>query len=83
MTCGRFSCPIAHRVNKGKNIADDLRRAIREAERAGLTRYKLAQDCGVSEAQLSRIFRGLIEPKLSTAERILAGIGKRLKIVDR
>lgn len=65
------------------SIAEQLRKAIRAAERAGITRYRVAQDTGISEAQLSRIVHGQIEPKLSTAERILSGIGKRLAIVDR
>jgi predicted transcriptional regulator len=68
---------------KPKGIVDEIRRAIREAERGGLTRYRLAKSTGISEAQLSRIVHGQIEPKVSTAERVLAGIGKRLVIVGR
>jgi transcriptional regulator with XRE-family HTH domain len=65
---------------KGKSIAGRLRAAIRQAERGGLTRYRLAQLSGVAESQISRIARGIIDPKLGTCERIAAAIGYRLDL---
>jgi predicted transcriptional regulator len=70
-------------MSKRTSIVDELRRAIRAAEKRGTTRYKLSLATGVSEAQLSRIYHRQIEPKASMMERILSGLGKRLAIVDR
>ena len=67
---------------KPKPIADQLRQAIKQAERKGITRYRIAQETGVSEAQLSRLMSGAGIPRLDTAEAIAAGVGKRLTLAD-
>lgn len=39
------------------SIVGQLRKAIREAEQIGMTRYKLAQVSGVEQAVLSKLVR--------------------------
>jgi len=67
---------------KKTSIVDELRRAIRQAEQGGLTRYRLAKMTGVEQAVLSKLMRGMKGLRLDTAERIVRGLGKRLAIVD-
>lgn len=69
-------------MSKRQNIVDDLRRAIRQAERRGLTRYAIAKRTGLSQAMLSRFMAGENAPKLDTAERIAKAIGRRLVLTD-
>lgn len=64
-------------------IADRLRAEIVRAEKRGITRYRIAQESGVSQSQLSRFAAGENEPKLSTAEKICEAIGVRLAISRR
>jgi ribosome-binding protein aMBF1 (putative translation factor) len=58
---------------------------IREAkERDGLSLADLQQRTGIDKAQLSRLLNGdekLINPSLSTLERVAAAVGRRLKLV--
>ena len=67
---------------KPKHVADQLREAIKQAERDGITRYRIAQDSGVSEAQLSRLIHGKFAPRLDTAEAIAGALGKRITLTD-
>jgi transcriptional regulator with XRE-family HTH domain len=69
-------------MNRRTTIAADLRRAIKAAGRRGLTRYRIAKITGLSQGQLSRFVAGEIVPKLDTAEKIAAALGKRLTLVD-
>lgn len=66
---------------KPKPLAEQLRAALRAAERAGTTRYRLSQISGLQQSQLQRIGEGQ-EPRLGTAERLAAALGKRLVLVD-
>lgn len=59
-------------------VADQLRTAIRRAERRGISRYQIAQRSGVSEAQLSRLVHGTHLPRIDTAERMAKALGCRL-----
>lgn len=54
------------------NLGQRLR-AAREAQ--GLTLASLSSRCGVAIPNLSRIERGLADPRLSTVERIFAALG--------
>ena len=67
-------------AKRQKSIADELRRAIAKAERAGLTRYAIAKQTGLSQGMLSRFVAGANTPKLDTAERIATAIGLRLTL---
>mgnify|MGYP001408296490 CR=1 FL=1 len=49
--------------------------------RAGLSQRQLAAASGVQQAEISRIERGEITPRLTTMERLLAPLGCRLAIV--
>lgn len=59
---------------KPKALSDQLREAIRKAERQGITRYRIAADSGVSSGQLSRLMDGRVSPRLDTAQRIAEAI---------
>jgi transcriptional regulator with XRE-family HTH domain len=52
-----------------------------ERERRSLSVREVSNAAGLSASTTSRIERGLIDPSLSTMERILAAIGMRLVIV--
>lgn len=62
---------------KTSGIVAELRQAIRQAERRGVIRAKIAKTTGVSEAALSRFVAGSV-PGLDTAERIAKAIGRPL-----
>lgn len=68
---------------KRSTITEQLRAAIRQAEKRGVSRYRMAQISQVSQAQISRFMAGDIAPKLETAERIAEAIGNRLSLVKR
>ena len=53
------------------------------AETRGLTRYRIAQVSGVSQAQLSKLLLQQRIPRLDTAEKIAQAIGCRLSIQDQ
>lgn len=56
----------------------DLRKRIRAArEGQGLTLAELSAQCNVAVPNLSRIERGLADPRISTVERIFAALGIR------
>jgi transcriptional regulator with XRE-family HTH domain len=63
-------------------ITADLRRAVKAAGRRGLTRYRIAKITGLSQGQLSRFVAGQYSPRLTSAEKIAAALGKRLILVD-
>ena len=65
-------------MSKSKGIAHELRRAIRQVEKRGLTRYQIAKAAGMPQSQVGRIASGESIPKLDTAERIALAIGYRL-----
>ena len=64
-------------------IVKQLVKAIREAERAGMSRYAIAQAAGIALPVLVRIANGATIPRLDTAEKIARGIGLQLTIVTK
>jgi|GEM_PF-1812971 len=70
-------------MSRKASIADDLRRAIAQAERKGQTRYAIAKAAGLAESQVLRIAKGETIPTLDTAERLAKGIGYRLAPLQR
>ena len=68
-------------VKRQGNIADELRKAIAQAERRGVTRYAIAKAARMPQSQVGRIASGESVPKLDTAERIAQVIGCRLAIL--
>lgn len=65
---------------KLKSAADELRKAIARAERAGLTQYAIAKAAGMPQSQVKRVASGESIPTLDTAERIALAIGCRVTI---
>jgi transcriptional regulator with XRE-family HTH domain len=63
-----------------KSITDELRAAIRAAEKRGITRYQIAKESGVRHSAIGRIAIGENIPRLDTAEKIAKAIGLRLTI---
>jgi DNA-binding phage protein len=64
-----------------KSIEDELRRAIAQAERRGMTRYAIARAAKMPRSQMTRIATGENVPKLDTAERVAQVIGYKLALV--
>lgn len=67
-------------ASKPKTIAEQIRAAIRKAERRGVTRYQLAKLSGVSESALCKIHHGQRVPTVESVERIAAALGGRLTL---
>jgi DNA-binding phage protein len=61
-------------------IAEQLRRAIKDAERRGMSRYAIAKAAGIGTTQLKLIAEGNNVPRIDTAEKIASAIGMRLVI---
>jgi DNA-binding phage protein len=66
---------------RSKSVADELRRAIAQAERRGMTKYAIAKAAKMPRSQMTRIASGENVPKLDTAERVAQVIGYRLALV--
>lgn len=64
------------------DIVQALRRAIKQAEKRGITRYQIAKETGLSQGQLSRFLHGEIVPKLDNAQIIAKAVGLRLVLAD-
>lgn len=64
-----------------RSVAEELRLAIAQAERSGMTRYAIAKATGMPQSQIGRVASGETVPKLDTAERIASAIGYRLTII--
>ena len=59
-------------------IASELLQARRQAH---MTQRELAAATGVQQAEISKIERGVITPGVSTVDRLLQPLGRRLAIV--
>jgi transcriptional regulator with XRE-family HTH domain len=66
-----------------KSIVDELRKAIAQAEKRGLTRYRIAKLSGMALPVLVRIANGTTIPRLDTAAKIASGIGCRLTLITK
>ena len=68
--------------------ARERRRLLRELaaarRQAGLTQTAVAASMGTSEAAVSRLESGEVDPKVSTVERYAVALGKRVewRVVD-
>jgi transcriptional regulator with XRE-family HTH domain len=63
-----------------KSIFKQLQQAIKQAERAGMSRYAIAKAAGIALPVLVRIANGGTIPRLDTAEKIAKALGKTLTI---
>ncbi len=68
-------------ARKQRPIVVRLREAIRDAEKRGITQYRIAKESGVSAGQLSRLMHGKVAPRLDTAERIARAIGCEIQLI--
>jgi transcriptional regulator with XRE-family HTH domain len=59
------------------SIANELRRAIK---RSGMTRYRVAQLSGISEAVLSRFVNGQTDLTMENADKLCAALGLRVAL---
>jgi DNA-binding phage protein len=64
-----------------QDIAAELRRAIAQAERSGVTQYRIAKLAKLAASQVARVASGETVPKLDTAQRIAKALGLRLALV--
>lgn len=84
MFIGKYSCfwmTTMTKTKRTKTIAAELRRAIAQAERKGMTRYAIAKAAKMPRSQMTRIASGENVPKLDTAERVAQVIGYRIALV--
>jgi DNA-binding XRE family transcriptional regulator len=72
-----------HMAKKKQNVTDQLIKAIREAEKQGVTRYRIAQISGVSEALLCRLVKGNYHIQLETAEKISDALEFRIIMIPK
>lgn len=49
---------------------------------AGLSQKTLAQRSGVQQAEISKIERGAVVPKITTMNKLLGPLGRRLAVVE-
>ncbi|MAE61020.1 MAG: transcriptional regulator [Planctomycetaceae bacterium] len=68
---------------KPQDIVEQLRRAIRDAEKRGLSQYAIAKAAGVHRAQLMRLMTGTVAPRLDTAQRMADAVGYDLALRKR
>jgi ribosome-binding protein aMBF1 (putative translation factor) len=61
-------------------IAEQLRKAIRAAEKRGTSRYRIAKLAGIRYSVMCRIAEGENLPVLNTAEKIAGALGLRLTL---
>ena len=62
-----------------ETVCEEVVRLLQqERESAGLSRYAVAQRCGVSESMLSLVERGLRNPSMEMMLRMADGIGADL-----
>ena len=64
-------------------IVEQLRKAIRDAEKRGITQYRIAKISGVHAGQLTRLMHGTVGPRLDTAERIAQAIGCEIRVISK
>ena len=58
-------------------ILEAIKRAIRDS---GRSRYAIAKETGVSEAQLSKLVNNKVGLNIETAERLAAALGLKISI---
>jgi DNA-binding XRE family transcriptional regulator len=51
-------------------------------EKHMLTQTELSEKTGVPQAQISRIERGVVNPRLSTVTKLLVALGAEIRIVE-
>jgi transcriptional regulator with XRE-family HTH domain len=68
-------------MGKQPDIGEQLRQAIAQAERRGMTRAQVAILSGMTDSQIKRVAEGESRPRIDTAARIAHVIGYRIELV--
>lgn len=68
-------------MKKQPTITEQLRKAISEAERRGVTQYQIAKAANMPRSMVQRIASGETIPRLDTAERLARAVEKRLVLI--
>lgn len=63
-----------------KTFLDELRQAVVRAGKAGVSRYRICKEIGLTEGAMSRFMAGTRGLKLETAERLAEFLGYRLVV---
>ena len=67
---------------KPKPVADQLRKAIAAAEKAGTPRMRIADSAGVARSTLTQFVNGTGQLRLDIAERVALTLGKRISLTN-
>ena len=71
-------------MTRNTSILDQLKAEIRKAEKRGITRYRLSQLSGVTQASLSRLMAGTLPtPRVDTVEKLAKGLQLRIVLEKR
>lgn len=70
---------MARRQKKADTVTKQLRRAI---EASGMSRYRISQETGIDQAQLSRFMSGERGFSLDALDRLCRVLGLRLRADD-
>ncbi len=65
------------------DIADELRKIIRQAARQGLTRYRLSRVTGVDQSNLSRFMHGKGTISLDKMSQLAEALGYEISLTKR
>jgi transcriptional regulator with XRE-family HTH domain len=60
-------------------FADEIRQAVKDAKKAGISRYQIAEDTGISQQQLSRFVNGKQWFAEETLNALAEYLGLRVK----
>jgi DNA-binding phage protein len=63
-----------------KALSDQLREAVR---RCGKSRYRISQETGITQAQLSRFVNGHADLALATIDKLIECLGLKIKIDNK
>lgn len=80
---GKADVRITPMSNPNLTILKQLRQALAQAERRGMTRYRIAKTAGVAPVIITRIMRLTTRPRLDIAERIAQAVGYQLTLTKR
>ena len=71
-------------AKKPKPLADQLRVAVKNAERKGLTRYRIAKEAGIAQSTLTQFMNDPEQQlRLDIAEKIAAAMEKKIMLQDK
>ena len=75
--------PRARYIETMNTPTSQLVKAISQAVKRGMTLDAIARASGLTAGALTRILAGTRDPRLSTADKIAAGLGKKFLLKDK